>query len=78
MLAISTSQGQGQEASEAGQDKKEYNSQISFSINHHLFSGDGWRVRLEKWFTKGFVIRTNWPENDKNVLAGYSRVNISE
>lgn len=78
MLATSTGEGQGQEASEAIQDKKEYNSRISFSINHHLFSDDGWRIRLEKQFTKGLVIRTNCPGNDRNVLAGYSPVNISE
>lgn len=64
MLATSTGKGQGQEASEAIQDKKEYNSRISFSINHHLFSGDGWRIRFEKQFTKRLVIRTNCPEND--------------
>lgn len=54
---------------EAIQDKKEHNSQISFSIKHHLFSGKRWRVRQRKWFTKGFIMKTNCPENDKNVLG---------
>lgn len=51
MLAISSGQGQGQGASVKLYEikkKKKYNRLISFSINHYLFLGEGWRVRLEK------------------------------
>lgn len=33
---------------EAIRDEKEYNSQISFSINRYLFLGEGWRVHLKE------------------------------